>query len=323
LLKKVSQRSNSTDSRSALAFRAAELYYLKKASQREIAEELGCSVPTVSRLLRLAQEKGMVEIRIVNPFARAEEFERALCERFGLEACRVVSVSKSQDGNKKIIGSTAAELVAELVEDGDVVGLSWGVTMREMVNSLPSYRRQVACDVVPLIGGLGEVQPEHQVNVLVHEFAECFDGNFSMLYAPALSDKAEAISLLMQQAPITQVVEMWSRLSMAVVGIGESPPTSPMRKTGYYSEQEVDELVRGGAVGDISGRFFDSNGAEVDASANQRLIAIPFDTLCKAKLRVGVAGGRSKVRAILGTLRGGLVNVLVTDSVTACALLQN
>jgi len=111
-------------------------------------------VPTVSRLLRLAQEKGMVEIRIVNPFARAEEFERALCERFGLEACRVVSVSKSQDGNKKIIGSTAAELVAELVEDGDVVGLSWGVTMREMVNSLPSYRRQVACDVVPLIGGL-------------------------------------------------------------------------------------------------------------------------------------------------------------------------
>lgn len=299
------------------------MYYLKKANQREIAEELGCSVPTVSRLLKFAEDKGMVEIRIVNPFARAQEYERALCERFDLQACRVVSVSKSQDGDKKIIGSTAAELVAELVGYGDVVGLSWGVTMREMVNSLPSFRRQVACNVVPLIGGLGEVKPEHQVNVLVHEFAECFDGSFLMLYAPALSDKAETISLLMQQAPISQVVQMWNELSMAVVGIGESPPTSPMRKTGYYTEQEIDELVRVGAVGDISGRFFDSDGVEVAASANQRLIAIPFEILCKAKLRVGVAGGRAKVQAILGALRGGLVNVLVTDSVTACALLEN
>lgn len=311
------------DSRAALALRAAEMYYLKKASQKEIAQEIGCSVATVSRLLKLAEDMGMVEIRIVNPFARAEEFERELCARFNLEACRVVSVPTSQDGDKKIIGSTAAELVAELVGPGDVVGLSWGVTMREMVNSLPSFRRQVACNIVPIIGGLGKVQPEHQVNVLVHEFAECFDAAFLTLYAPALSDRVETISLLMQEAPISQVVEMWDQLSTAVVGIGESPPTSPLRQTGYYTEREIDELVSLGAVGDISGRFYNAEGVEVPASANKRLIAIPLETLCKAKLRVGVAGGRAKVRAIRGALRGGLVNVLVTDSITACALLEN
>jgi DNA-binding transcriptional regulator LsrR (DeoR family) len=37
---------------------------------------------------------------------------------------------------------------------------------------------------------------------------------------------------------------------------------------------------------------------------------------------VGVAGGEEKVAAILGALRGGYLNVLITDSVTAQAVLE-
>jgi DNA-binding transcriptional regulator LsrR (DeoR family) len=37
---------------------------------------------------------------------------------------------------------------------------------------------------------------------------------------------------------------------------------------------------------------------------------------------IGVAGGVEKVAAILGALRGGYVDVLVTDTVTAQAVLD-
>jgi dihydroxyacetone kinase-like protein len=37
---------------------------------------------------------------------------------------------------------------------------------------------------------------------------------------------------------------------------------------------------------------------------------------------VGVAGGAEKVPAILGALRGGYVKVLVTDTITAQAVLD-
>lgn len=310
------------DSRLALALKAAELYYLQKASQKDVARELGCSIATVSRLLKVAEDEGIVQIRIVKPFVRAEEMEERLREVFGLKGCRVVDVSSSTAQSKKIVGATAAELIAEIVADGDIVGLSWGVTMREVVNSLPSYKRPVSITVVPLIGGLGQVRPEHQVNVLVHAFAECFGGNCMMLHVPALSDRAETVSFLLKEAPISRVVQMWEQLTMAIVGIGESPPTSPMRKTGYYADEELAELMRLGAVGDIAGRFFDADGVEVPASANRRLLSIPFSTLCRIDRRIGVAGGPTKVRAILGALRAGLVNILVTDSMTARSLLE-
>ena len=37
---------------------------------------------------------------------------------------------------------------------------------------------------------------------------------------------------------------------------------------------------------------------------------------------VGVSGGRGKLAALSGALRGGLFNVLITDSLTAAALLE-
>lgn len=323
MLKKIARTSDTKDSRMALALRCAELYYIKKASQSAIARELGCSVATVSRLLKTAEDEGIVEIRVVNPFARVETLEKGMHCRFGLVDCGVVHAPRTDIERKKVVGATAAELVSGLVADGDLVGLSWGVTMREMVNSLPSYRRPASIRVIPLIGGLGQVMPEHQVNALVHEFAQCFSAEFVMLHAPALSDREETVKLLREELTIAQVVELWGRLNVAVVGIGENPPTSPMRKTGYYTSGEINELVDMGAVGDISGRFFGPNGVEVPASANRRLLAIPFETLRKIPRRVGVAGGPSKVQAILGALRGGLVNVLVTDSDTALALLAD
>lgn len=323
MLQKFAPPDDTRGSRMALALRCAELYYIQKASQSTIAKELGCSVATVSRLLKMAEDEGIVQIRVINPFARVEELETGMHRKFGLAECRVVNAPRTDVQSKKVVGATAAELVADLVADGDLVGLSWGVTMREMVNSLPSYRRPVSIRVIPLIGGLGQVRPEHQVNALVHEFAQCFDAEFVMLHAPALSDREETVRLLMEELTIAQVIDMWGRLNVAVVGIGESPPTSPMRKTGYYTGEEINELVRIGAVGDISGRFFGPDGVEAPASANRRLLAIPFETLRKIPRRVGVAGGLSKVRAIQGALRGGLVNVLVTDSDTASALLAD
>lgn len=321
--RKFAPPDDTKDSRMALALRCAELYYIKKASQSAIAAELGCSVATVSRLLKNAEDEGIVEIRVINPFSRVETLEAGMRRKFNLAECRVVNAPKDDAQNKKVIGATAAELVADLVDDGDLVGLSWGVTMREMVNSLPSYRRPVSIRVIPLIGGLGQVMPEHQVNALVHEFAQCFGAEFVMLHAPALSDREETVKLLMEELTIAQMVDMWGRLNVAVIGIGESPPTSPMRKTGYYTTEEINELVDMGAVGDISGRFFGPNGEEAPASANRRLLAISFEILRKAPRRVGVAGGLPKVRAIEGALRGGLINVLVTDSDTASALLTN
>ena len=44
--------------------------------------------------------------------------------------------------------------------------------------------------------------------------------------------------------------------------------------------------------------------------------------LWRTPLRLGVAGSVEKAEAILGAIRGGFINVLVTDSLTALRVLE-
>ncbi len=52
------------------------------------------------------------------------------------------------------------------------------------------------------------------------------------------------------------------------------------------------------------------------------LTPMRFDQLRRVDRSIGVAGGKRKYSAILGAIRGGWVNVLVTDHATARWLLE-
>ncbi len=56
-----------------LMLRTARLYYEDYLTQQQIADELGVSRPTISRLLTQARREGIVQITIKDPFARSEE----------------------------------------------------------------------------------------------------------------------------------------------------------------------------------------------------------------------------------------------------------
>jgi len=75
-------------------------------------------------------------------------------------------------------------------------------------------------------------------------------------------------------------------------------------------------------VGDVCGLHFDISGREKCGELCERLVTIQKDDLLKIPLRIGVAGGPGKVNPILGALRIGYINALVTDSVTAKKLLE-
>jgi DNA-binding transcriptional regulator LsrR (DeoR family) len=68
--------------------------------------------------------------------------------------------------------------------------------------------------------------------------------------------------------------------------------------------------------------FFDSAGSLVPSDLDDRVVGIDADTLRQIPRRIGIAGGESKHTAIRAALSGGWVNVLITDTGTAAALLQ-
>jgi len=75
-------------------------------------------------------------------------------------------------------------------------------------------------------------------------------------------------------------------------------------------------------VGDILGQFFDADGAVIDLPIHERRIGIDLSDLVNIPKVVGVAGGLHKTEAILGALRGRFLDILVTNELTALALLE-
>ena len=60
-------------------------------------------------------------------------------------------------------------------------------------------------------------------------------------------------------------------------------------------------------------QFFDKHGQQCDFESNPRIIGISLGQLANVPLTLAIAGGEHKAEAILGALRGGYLNGLITD----------
>jgi hypothetical protein len=119
-------------------------------------------------------------------------------------------------------------------------------------------------------------------------------------------------------------MKLWKELDLALVGIGSLEPSPLLRQSGNaLTEAEQDQLRGAGAVGDVCLRFFDANGTVLDTPLDRRVVSITPSDLRHVPRRIGVAGGTSKYRAIRAALRGGWVNVIVTDLDTARGLAED
>ena len=77
------------------------------------------------------------------------------------------------------------------------------------------------------------------------------------------------------------------------------------------------ELSEQGAVGDICSRFFDINGNIVDEDLDNRTIGIELQKFKEKKYSIAIAGGKERIDGILGAIRGGYTNILITDEIAA------
>lgn len=305
-----------------LMLRAARLYYEDSLTQQQAADELGISRPTISRLLTQARREGIVQITILDPFATFDELEAQLVETFNLrQAVVVAGEGLGNDLLRRRLGFATAEYLRRTLGDGNLVGIGWGRTLYAVVEALDTgWWAEI--QVLPLIGGLGQISPSLQVNDLARRLAESFGGTWQPFYVPAFVGDPAALEGLLHLTDVETVIQTWPKLDVVLVGIGHFAlhRQSSMLFASYIADDVLQELERCGAVGDLCGRFFDIQGQQCFLEPG--VIGISLEQLKALDNVIGVAGGEEKVAAILGALQGGYLNVLVTDTVTARAILE-
>ena len=311
--------------RASLLADVAEMYYLQDMNQAQIARVVGVTRSMVSRMLSEARQKGIVDVTIRRPLQSDRELEAALAARFKLRAASVVMVRAPDDRRLlRYLGQGAADLLQKHLPPKTVVGLAWGTSISAAVDAIPADERAaLKIKIVQLVGALGARNNEYDGHGLVMRLAEKLGGEAYYLNAPFICQNRQMARALMNAQSIRETIVLARKVNVALVGVGStSPKYSSFYLAGYVPLAELKAMIAAGAVGDVCGLHFDISGREKCGELCERLVTIQKDDLLKIPLRIGVAGGPGKVNPILGALRIGYINALVTDSVTAKKLLE-
>jgi deoxyribonucleoside regulator len=292
---------------------ASRLYYELGETQSRVAEILGVTRPQVSRILKRARAEGIVEIRIVDRTSEASPVADELRDRFGLQAVHLApSLQAPEDVGRRMLGRLGAEVLRGSIRDGAVVGVGDGSSISALADALDEPLRATGATVVPLCGGYWFSGPAREP---FRRVADAIGGVPQGLLAPGLVDDPITKQSLGAHAGIRRVYDLWQRLELALFGIGG--PTWSAAAFGASACREVDEA---GAVGELLMAPFDIEGRFVGDELRARTIAFDARELGAIPVRIGVAGGPSKVPPLLGALRSGALTVLVSDVRTAQAV---
>ena len=293
----------------------ASLYYYSGLRQADIAAQLGESRSNVSRLLTEARRRGIVEIRVNQPLPVDRRLGRELQQRYGLRDALVLSGNEGDAGETlRRVGELAARFLERVLDEIDVLAISWGTALREVVKGLHTPPRR-SIEVVQMIGGAGSSASNVDGTELARRFADVLGGSCDYLYAPLLVDDEETVQVVMRDSNVRRVLEKAARADMALVGIGAlEPSVSSLVRAGYADQETLRRLRRAGAVGDICGRHFDASGRPCDVELNRRVVGLDLDSLHRIPVVMGIASGRAKAEAVLGALRGRHVDVLAADA---------
>ncbi|NKF31245.1 sugar-binding transcriptional regulator, partial [Pseudomonas sp. BGM005] len=109
--------AESRDAKLIAALTAAQLYYMQDKTMEVIAQELGTSRSSVSRLLSYARESGLVDIRINSPLERLGMLEQRIRDRHRVVA-HVVPIPEivSEVERLERVALTAGRLLSQFVD---------------------------------------------------------------------------------------------------------------------------------------------------------------------------------------------------------------
>ena len=302
--------------RQRLLVQIAKLYYEEEYSQEEIAKALDLSRPYVSKLLNVAKEEGIVRIQVVDPLNIETALEQKIRERFSLKKAIVVPTDTSGDPLTHV-AEAGARYLDTILKDGDIIGASWGRTLFACSEAL--HQRTDLTDIrsVILCGAVSDASQTTFSTDIINNFSRKLGASCFMLPVPAVVDTKEVKELLQKDGSLAQAIQLWEETQVALLTVGSFGQQNALYRAGFLSEADMTKLEGMGAVGDICSHVIDIDGKICDEELDARSMGISLEALKEKEQRICVAQGFSKVNSICGALRGGIINVLITDEETA------
>ena len=312
------------DKSSEALITVARMYYVQAETMDAIAHHLGVSRSTVSRLLKEARERGLVRVTIVDPDRPLGRLADLFQQHFRVNA-HIVQVRPGASNVFRLdqVARTAADILGELVTDGDTVGVAWGTTTSAIATHLRP-RDLSGVTVIGLNGGANhQTTGLPYVGSILHRFADAFRGQEQLLALPAFFDDPATREAMWRERSTRHILRVRDSCRIALFGVGAlgADLQSHVYASNYLSADDLDDLQRQGVVGDVCTVMLREDGSYRDLDINRRATGMTPAELQRVPRRICVVSGLAKASPVLGALRAGVATDLVIDQETARAVL--
>ncbi len=304
----------------AVATRIATLYYEENKTHDDIGAMMGLSRWKVARILQHAKDVGIVTIHIAQPSHRLDALEQHIRDRFGVDT--VIVADTTDTLTVGAVARYAADHLMELAPDIRTLGMSWGRTLTAVANALPDGWAG-GINVVQVNGGMSVLDTSQSASWTVAVVADKAGGHAHVMPTPAIVQLRETADALHKDPTVSSVLDLAHQADTIVFTVGVASAESAHVRSGYLSPENISQLHDAGAVGDVVGRFIDSQGGVVDGGLDHRTIGISLSDLARVPRRILVAESAAKAPAVMSCLHRGLVSSLVIDQALAKHIVES
>ncbi|MEK4425190.1 sugar-binding transcriptional regulator [Solibacillus sp. FSL K6-1523] len=300
-----------------VAIKVAWKYYNEGLTQTEIAEALNLSRMKVIKYLEIAKNNNIIQFKINIDQVSDPNLQSKLLEKYNLDD--VYIVPSSIEDNIDSVTIAAAQYIEDRVTNDTMISIGYGEAVSKTLGHLSiSAKYKVA--FVSLTGGVKFYMP-----TAIDQSSDYYTNpNYShyIIPSPLIVNSEGLATNLRNEKSIKSILEMVPYSNLTVIGIGALNNRATLVKEGLLSIKDIEIFKSQGAVGDLLNHFYDINGNTLDLGLHDRLISTDIKLLKSLNHVVAVAGGLEKKEAIIGALKGGYINVLITDENIAYSLLE-
>jgi DNA-binding transcriptional regulator LsrR (DeoR family) len=303
------------------AARAGWLYFIAGHTQDEIAKMLQVSRASAQRLVSLCLAERLITFRLEHPIAACMELASKLKDRFDLAQCEVVPTDPASPQSTAGIAERCANLLDATLraETPVIVALGTGRSVRAAVERVTPIDRPNH-QIVSLVGNISADGSASFFDT-VGRLADRTGARHYPMPLPFLMSSEDERNRMVRIEPIAKVKTIAAKADLRLVGIGQMDQKAQVHVDGFVTREELFEMMRLGAVGEVTGWAYDAKGRLIKGGTNKRLTSIPPQVPAQTTT-IAAAIGSAKVPAIHAALIGRLVTGFITDEATAQAILD-
>ncbi|WP_462410536.1 sugar-binding transcriptional regulator [Neobacillus sp. Marseille-QA0830] len=301
----------------SLMIKIAWKYYMEGMTQNDIADSLHLSRMKVIKYLEIAKANHIIQFKINLNNLVDFDLQQKIKQKYDLQDIYIVPSS-----NENLLDSltkAAAHYIEDRITSDTMINIGYGEAVSRTLSHL-NISTKYKVTFVSLSGGVKFYIPtvidsssDYYTNPNYHHY---------IMPAPLLTSTEPLAKLLVNEKPIKKIFEMIPYSTITVIGIGAVNERATLVKEGYLNTNEMEIFRSMGAAGDLLSQFYDINGKVLDLKLHKQLVSTDIQLLKSLQHVVAVAGGSEKREAIIGALKGGYIDVLITDEAVSKSLIE-